>query len=93
MSMIILRFKYDDVSMYVLTPVPLYNCAHTKVCIKKFLLLLLLSISCLHLYQVTHGTLYMHMLVACICVKIVMCAQVHGYMYEHWSYVYVRLCA
>ena len=36
MSVIILRFKYDDASMYVLTPVPLYSCAHTKVCIKNF---------------------------------------------------------
>ena len=29
MSMIILRFKYDDASTYVLTPVPPYSHAHT----------------------------------------------------------------
>ena len=81
MNMIILRFKYDDASMYVLTPVPSYGCAHTQICIKKILMFFFSSISCLHLYQVTHGTLYMHMLVACICVKIVMCTQVHGCMY------------
>ena len=94
MSMIILRFKYDDASMCVLTPVPPYSCAHTKVCIKKiviYIFFFLGSISCLHLYQVTHDTLYMHMLVACICVKIVMCTQVHGCMHVHWSCVY--MCA
>ena len=90
MSMTILRFKYDDASMYVLTPVPPYSCAHTKVCIKKFFFFFW-SISCLHLYQVTHDTLYMHMLVACICVKIEMCTQVHGCMYVHCSCVY--MCA
>ena len=49
MSMIIFRFDYDDASMYVLTPVLPYSCAHTKVYIYKKSL----SISCLHLYQVT----------------------------------------
>ena len=37
MSMIIFRFNYDDASMYVLTSVLPYSCAHTKVYEKIFI--------------------------------------------------------
>ena len=44
MSIIILRFMYDDASMYVLTPVPPYSCAHTKVYIKKILIVVVVVV-------------------------------------------------
>ena len=90
MSMIILRFKYDDASMYVLTPVPPYSCAHTKVYIIFFFLIyiMLTFVPSYSLHSVHAHACGMYMCENC---DVYTCAWVYICALE--LCVYMRLCA